>query len=253
MRPIKEGFVPDVTDLGPCIIDAHEKLLEIHGPQGWWPARHSFEICVGSILVQNTAWSNAYTALQNLRDTELDSIDDVLSATESQLADRIRPSGYYNKKAATLWSFCEYVTDHYSADLTRFLSLPMDRLRAELLGVSGIGDETADVILLYAARQPSFIMDTYTVRFWRRIGIIPQGIKKPELRRVVMAALPGDVELYAQMHALIIQHSKRLCTVFPHCSNCALAVSCDYGHSSRTVERVVSAPDSLKIDYWTGT
>ena len=208
--------------LGPRLMETYDELRTIHGPQGWWPARHSFEMCAGAILVQNTAWSNARKALDNLRSSGADSVLGVLALSEAKIAGLIRPSGYYNQKAAKLAGFCDYVAHNYGADLGRFLSLPLDRLRAELLDLWGIGAETADSIVLYAARQPSFVMDTYTARFLERMGIVPLGINKTELRKSVMAALPEDVELYAEMHALIVQHGKRLCGSSPLCADCPL-------------------------------
>ena len=116
--------------------------LRCTGPQGWWPARHSFEMCAGAILVQNTAWPNARKALDNLRSSGADSVVGVLAISEATLAGLIRRSGYFNQKAAKLAGFCEYVAQNYAADLGQFLSLPMVRLRAELLDLWGIGPET---------------------------------------------------------------------------------------------------------------
>lgn len=238
--------------LGPRLMEAYDELLKMHGPQGWWPARHSFEMCAGAILVQNTAWPNARKALDNLRSSGADSVVGVLAISEATLAGLIRRSGYFNQKAAKLAGFCEYVAQNYAADLGQFLSLPMVRLRAELLDLWGIGPETADSIVLYAARQPSFVMDTYTSRFLERMGIVPRGANKAHLRTAVMAALPEDVELYAEMHALIVQHGKRLCGSTPLCADCPLIGLCDFGQSTGIVGARRASPDSLEVDHWTG-
>lgn len=238
--------------LAPRLMKTYEELLSIYGPQGWWPGRQSFEICAGAILVQNTAWTNARKALDNLLRAGVDSVLGVLALSEAKLADLIRPSGYFNQKAAKLAGFCDHVAHNHGADLTRFLSLPRDRLRAELLGLWGIGAETADTIVLYAARQPSFVIDTYTVRFLERMGIILGDVDRRELRKAVMVALPEDVELYAEMHALIVQHGKRFCGSSPRCGHCPLIGSCDYGQSTGIVGARPAGRDDFDVDHWTG-
>ena len=246
-------FRLDAAALQPRLLKTYEELLGVHGQQGWWPGRHSFEVCAGAILVQNTAWTNARKALDNLQRGGADSVLGILTLSEAKLADLIRPSGYYNQKAAKLAGFCDYVADNYGAELERFLSLPRDRLRAELLSLWGIGAETADSIILYAARQPSFVIDTYTVRFLARLGIVPRDVKRDELRRAVMDALPEDVELYAEMHALIVQHGKRFCGTSPRCGDCPLIGSCDFGQSTGIVGARPASRNDFDVDHWTGT
>lgn len=250
--PAANVFRLDPAALRPRLMTTYEELLQIHGPQGWWPGRHSFEVCAGAILVQNTAWTNARKALDNLRRGGADSVLGVLALSEAKLADLIRPSGYYNQKAAKLAGFCDYVAHNYEADLGRFLSLPRDLLRAELLGLWGIGAETADSIVLYAARQPSFVIDTYTVRFLERMGVVPRDINRDKLRRAVMVALPEDVELYAEMHALIVQHGKRFCGASPRCVDCPLIGSCDFGQSTGVVGARPASRNDSDVDHWTG-
>ena len=245
-------FRLDPAALRPRLLKTYEELLGVHGRQGWWPGRHSFEVCAGAILVQNTAWTNARKALDNLQRGGADSVLGVLTLSEAKLADLIRPSGYYNQKAAKLAGFCDYVAQNYDADLGRFLSLPRDRLRAELLSLWGIGAETADSIILYAARQPSFVIDTYTVRFLERVGIIPSDVNRDQLRRAVMAALPEDVELYAEMHALIVQHGKRFCGTSPRCGDCPLIGSCDFGQSTGIIGARPAGRNVFDVDHWTG-
>ena len=223
-----------------------------YGPQEWWPARHSFEMCAGAILVQNTAWTNARRALDNIEARGADSVIGIAMLSQAELADLVRPSGYYNQKAVKLAGFCEHVLDRYDGDLGTFLSVPMERLREELLGIWGIGAETADAIILYAGKQPSFVIDTYTVRLLDRLGIVPGDVSRKVLREAVMAALKPDVKEYAEMHALIIQHGKTTCRKTPRCGECVLLANCRYGERQGVpgVRRVRAVGSG--IDHWSG-
>ena len=223
-----------------------------YGPQEWWPARHSFEMCAGAILVQNTAWANARSALDNIEARGADSVIGIAMLSQAELADLVRPSGYYNQKAAKLAGFCEHVLDGYEGDLGMFLSLPMERLRKELLGIWGIGAETADAIILYASKQPSFVIDTYTVRLLDRMGIVPADVSRKVLREAVMAALEPEVREYAEFHALIIQHGKATCRKTPRCEECVLLADCRYGERQGVpgVRRVRTVGSG--VDHWSG-
>ena len=179
--------------------------------------------------MQNTAWVNARRALDNLEGRGADSVTGIAVLSQVELADLVRPSGYYNQKARKLAAFCEHVLDGYGGDLGRFLSLPLDRLRSELLGIWGIGAETADAIILYASKQPSFVIDTYTVRLLDRIGIAPADVSRKGLREAVMGAPEPDVKEFAELHALIIQHGKATCRKTPRCEECVLLPDCRYG------------------------
>ncbi|HJO06602.1 MAG TPA: hypothetical protein QGG37_04600 [Chloroflexota bacterium] len=186
-------------------------------------------MCAGAILVQNTAWANARRALDNIEARGADSITGIAVLSRIELAELVRPSGYYNQKAAKLAAFCEHVLDNHDSDLGKFLSLPLDTLREQLLAIWGIGAETADAILLYAAQQPSFVIDTYTVRLLDRLSIAPADISRGRLRETVMAALPPDLWQYAELHALIIQHGKATCRKTPDCGSCFLLAHCAHG------------------------
>lgn len=223
-----------------------------YGPQEWWPARHSFEMCAGAILVQNTAWTNARRALDNIEARGADSVPGIAMLSQVELAELVRPSGYYNQKAAKLAAFCEHVVDGYDGDLGQFLSVPLDRLRGELLGIWGIGAETADAIILYAGKQPSFVIDTYTVRLLDRLGFAPDDVSRKVLREAVMAALEPDVNAYAEMHALIIQHGKETCRKTPRCEECVLLANCRYGERQGVpgVRRVRTV--GAETDHWSG-
>ena len=243
-------FYMNPEALGPRLMATYDQLRAIYGPQGWWPAKHSFEMCAGAILVQNTAWANARRALDNLERNGADSVLGVVALSEVELADLVRPSGYYNQKAAKLAIFCEHVVEQYGADLGSFLALPLDRLRTELLELWGIGEETADSIILYAARKPSFVMDTYTARLLERMGIVPPGTGKTELRAAVMAAIPEDVKLYAEFHALIVQHGKHRCGSTPQCGECSLIASCKFGQTTGIVGVRPSRGAGVERDFW---
>ena len=249
-NPSAIDFYLNPEALGPRLLATYDELRAIYGPQGWWPAKHSFEMCAGAILVQNTAWANARRALDNLERYGADSVLGVVALSEAELADLVRPSGYYNQKAAKLAIFCEHVVEAYGADLESFLSLPLDRLRTELLGLWGIGEETADSIILYAAKKPSFVMDTYTARLLERTGIVPSGTGKAELRAAVMAAVPEDVKLYAEFHALIVQHGKHRCGSTPQCGECSLIASCTFGQSTGIVGVRPARAAAAGRDYW---
>ena len=230
----------DAEALSGRLTELYRVLRAEYGPQQWWPARHSFEMCVGAILVQNTTWANARRALHNIEARGADSVTGIAMLSQAELAELVRPSGYYNQKAAKLAAFCEHVLDGYGGDLGKFLSVPLERLREELLGIWGIGAETADAIILYAGKQPTFVIDTYTVRLLDRLGIVPGDVSRKVLRDAVMAALDPDVEEFAEMHALIIQHGKEKCRKTPRCAECVLLANCRYGerHGVPGVRRV---------------
>ena len=219
----------DRESLGRQLTQIYRILYGEYGAQGWWPARHSFEMCAGAILVQNTAWTNAQRALVNIQERGADSVMGIAMLPQSELAELIRPSGYYNQKAAKLAAFCEHIIQHYEGDLRQFLNEPLVRLRRELLSIWGIGPETADSIILYASKQPSFVIDTYTVRLLSRLGLVPSDVSRKDLRDSIMSSLPSDVNKFSEMHALIVQHGKSTCRKTPNCQECVLLSSCHYG------------------------
>src|SRR3990167_362875 len=142
--------------------DLFDRLFAAYGPQHWWPAKTRFEVCVGAILTQNTAWSNVEKAIANLRREKLLTLKALAAADKRELARCIRPAGYFNQKAGYLKNFCRHVEENHSGSLERLLAEPLPALRHGLLGIKGIGPETADSIVLYAAGKPSFVIDAYT-------------------------------------------------------------------------------------------
>jgi len=199
-----------------------EQLLSALGPQYWWPADSPFEVIVGAILTQNTAWRNVKQAIGKLRESDLLTSQAISAVPLSELAPLIRSSGYYNQKARKLQVFCDFLQNHWQGRLDGFLSQDMEKLRTELLGLHGIGPETADSIILYAARQPSFVVDAYTYRIFHRHGWVPETIAYEDLRSFFMEAMEPDVELFQEYHALLVRTGHLYCRRKPSCDSCPL-------------------------------
>lgn len=197
-------------------------LLSHFGPRNWWPAETRFEVIIGAILTQNTAWSNVEKAIANLKAHHALTPEGLRSLPLPELLDAIRPSGYYNIKAARIQHFMDVLFHHYDGDLVAFLKLPTDRLRRELLEIRGIGPETADSILLYAAGRPVFVIDAYTVRALVRHGFLPEAVGYDEAQQWFMKRLPLDVNLYNEYHALFVALGKNYCKTTPQCHGCPL-------------------------------
>jgi endonuclease III related protein len=200
----------------------YEKLLSAIGPQYWWPADSPFEVIVGAILTQNTAWRNVKQAIGKLRESNLLTSQAVSAIPLSELAPLIRSSGYYNQKARKLKAFCDHLQNHWQGQLDDFLSQDMEKLRAELLDLHGIGPETADSIVLYAARQPSFVVDAYTYRIFQRHGWVPETIAYEDLRSFFMEAMEPDVAMFQEYHALLVRAGHLYCRRKPSCDPCPL-------------------------------
>ncbi|CAI8046972.1 Putative DNA repair glycosylase MJ1434 [Geodia barretti] len=207
----------------------YRRLYDSYGPQGWWPGESRFEIIVGAILTQSTAWVNVEKALASLRAAECWSFYAIASLPQDELALVIRSSGYYNAKARKLQAFAHHVIENYGGDLDRMFDSDAGRLRTELLSIHGIGEETADDILVYAAEMPSFVMDTYTRRIVDRLGIVPSG-RNPgygAYQALFQDNLPADAPLFNEFHALLDHHAKYTCTKrAPLCGGCCLADLC---------------------------
>lgn len=203
---------------------AYYRSLHRHfGPAGWWPAETPFEIAVGAILTQNAAWTNVEKAIANLKRERLLSPKKILAASGETLETALRPSGYFRIKAQRLRNFCAYLSENHGASLRRMARKPLDPLRGELLGVNGIGPETADDILLYACGKPVFVADAYTRRIFSRHGLVPPDIGYEALRAFFEDHLPADIELFQEYHALIVCTGKDFCRPSPRCEKCPLA------------------------------
>lgn len=212
--------------LNETLISIFDKLLSFFGPQHWWPAESRFEIIVGAILTQNISWNNVEKAIFNLKNKDLLSIDDILNTDIESLALLIKPAGYYNQKSRYLKNICKFIRENYGS-LEEFLSQDSRKLRNELLKIKGIGPETADSIILYAAEKPVFVVDAYTKRIFYRIGLIKQNLSYNKVQQFFMENLPKEVNLYNQYHALIVKLGKQNCSnKNPVCKNCPLNDIC---------------------------
>lgn len=202
----------------------YRRLLAAHGPQHWWPGGSRFEIMVGAVLTQNTAWTNVERAIANLKRAKALSPPAILRASPKRLADWLRPSGYFNVKAQRLKAMCHWLVEQ--GGVRSLARLNTHDLRAGLLGVSGIGPETADDIVLYAFERPVFVIDAYTRRIFSRLGHIRGDEGYETLRHLFESILGSDVLIFNEYHALIVAHGKDICRVKPRCAECVLARSC---------------------------
>lgn len=216
---------PDLK--GERLRQIYDLLLGAYGPQHWWPADSGFEVMVGAVLTQNTAWANVERAIANLRDADWLQPESIASADPARLAELIRPAGYFNVKARRLQSFCRFLLGRGGEGV--LAALPTGKLRARLLAVQGIGPETADDMLLYAFERPVFVIDAYTRRLFARLGLITGDEGYETLRAGFERALGADVPLYNQYHALIVAQAKLVCRKRPLCAGCALADTCGFG------------------------
>ena len=194
------------------------------GPMHWWPARTPFEVIVGAILTQSTSWSNVELAIANLREARMLTPSAMASARTSRLAGLVRPSGYFRQKAVKLKAFVRYLRQEYGGSLKRMFRTPTADLRKQLLGVHGIGPETADSILLYSGNHPVFVVDAYTHRILARHGMTDGKPDYERTRGLFEASLPRDAQLFNEFHALIVNTGKNWCRKRdPRCEECPLA------------------------------
>ncbi len=206
----------------PPLAAVFRALLARFGPQHWWPGRTRLEVCIGAILTQNTAWTNVEYAIRNLRRARALNLAALHAAPLPQLAAWLRPAGYHNLKARRLRAFTTLVADRYGGKLEKLLARPAAELRATLLGVNGIGPETADCMVLYAARRPVFVVDAYTRRLLQRHGWCGPQATYDELAALFTAALPRDEKLFNEFHALLVALGKNYCRTRPDCAKCPL-------------------------------
>lgn len=204
------------------LFEIYEALYAHFGPQHWWPAEALFEVIVGAILTQNTSWKNVEKAIANLKAGGMLSPRRMVALSAKELAELIRPSGYYRVKAERLLDFLSFLKDQYGFDLQAMLRQPMRKIRAELLRVKGIGPETADSMLLYAGGYPIFVVDGYTKRILSRHGLAREGCTYEELQDLFMTALPPDARLFNEYHALLVRLGKSWCLGRPRCHGCVL-------------------------------
>lgn len=206
------------------ISGVYRSLLGRNGDPGWWPGDSAFEIMVGAVLTQNTAWRNVERAIANLKSAHALSPQAIVDAHPRRLAAWLRPSGYFNVKARRLRALCGSILEH--GGVARMGRMPTPELRALLLDVHGIGPETADDIILYAFQRPVFVVDAYTRRIFSRLGVIDGGEGYETLRRMFESALGPDAGVFNRYHGLIVNHAKDVCQTRPRCAQCVLARGC---------------------------
>jgi endonuclease III related protein len=215
-------------------LQVYERLLNVFGPQHWWPGDSPIEIMVGAVLVQNTAWRNVERAIENLRAAGVMEPRALYSLPPVELADLIRPAGYFQVKARRLRYLLKFVVDEYGGSLEAMFHTNLATLREQLLGIHGIGPETADAILLYAGGLPTFVVDTYTHRILARHGWIGYDADYHEIKDHFESSLPADAALYNEYHALLVRVGKDFCKrTGPKCEACPLA---DFLPSSGVIE-----------------
>jgi endonuclease-3 related protein len=201
-------------------------LLGRFGHAGWWPGDTPFEVCLGAILTQNTAWTNAEKALARLRSAGLLSFDGLRGLALPRLQALLRPSGTYRVKARRVRAFLSFVGSAYGGRVEAMASAEPGALRRQLLGVEGIGPETADSIALYAAGHPVFVVDTYTRRVFGRLGMLRGGESYDEVQRFFHRRLPADAALFNDYHAQVVRLAKEHCRARPLCVACPLEAVC---------------------------
>ncbi len=217
----------------------YKKLFKAYGRQGWWPLTnnklsdgrpkhdgHRFEIIVGAILTQGTNWKNVEKAINELNKQNLLDINKISKLPRKKLAMLIKSAGYYNQKAERLKLIANYILKNYKS-ISKFFNLPTKNLREELLSIKGIGPETADTIILYAADRPSFVIDAYTRRIFSRLKLIDENESYDKIQQFFMQNLPSDADMFKEYHALIVRHAKQYCRKKPLCENCILKKFCN--------------------------
>lgn len=209
------------------ILEIYQILLNKFGHQNWWPADTRDEIIIGAILTQSVNWQNVDKALNNLKQNSLLSLEALHNATAEDIAPLIIPTLYYNVKARKLKNFSDFLYGNYEGDLDKLLSLPLPELRKVVLSINGIGEETADCILLYAANKLSFVIDAYTKRIFHRLGYTDSNISYGHLQKFITEIIPLELDLYQDFHAQLVMLGKDFCKPKPKCEECPLGGICE--------------------------
>ncbi len=222
--------------------DLYKKLTKIYDNLEWWPMDHNyhkknntdprFEVIIGAILTQNTNWSNVERAIKNLKQEDKLDIESILNTDSKEIKELIKPSGFYNQKAGRIKKICKYLYEKYSRDLNLFFDKDIKTLRKELLNINGIGPETADSIILYAAEKPIFVVDAYTKRLCKRLPInVEKSYEKIQnffQKNLSKNYSKNLTKIYNQMHAMIVELSKNYCKKKPLCKKCPIKKDCSY-------------------------
>jgi endonuclease-3 related protein len=215
------------------LLDIFSRLAAHFGPLHWWPAQTPFEVVVGAILTQNTAWRNVEYAIANLKAAAALTPAALAGIDRGELENLIRPAGFFRQKAERLQLFARHLLSRYGGDLAAMLSGSMQAVRVELLACKGVGPETADSILLYAGDRPSFVVDAYTRRLFTRLGLLGGSEEYEAIRALFMDNLPPDTDLFNEYHALIVEECKIFCRKrAPLCPACPLLADCPFGRKN---------------------
>ena len=214
------------------LMDIYRRMLEAYGPQQWWPAETRFEVMVGAVLTQSAPWTSVEKAIINLKTANALSPLALRAIPQEDLARLVYPAGYYNAKAWKLKALAEYLGQRFSDDFDAMAKVRLDTLRAELLGVHGIGEETADDILLYAFGKPVFVVDSYTRRVFTRLGLVPERGQYSTYNHLFIHHMPANPDLFQEYHALIVRHGKEVCKKQPICGRCCLLQKCPTGRKN---------------------
>lgn len=217
------------------LLDIHHRLLARYRPQHWWPADSPFEVIIGAILTQSTAWSNVEKAIANLKERKALSPDALRRLPTEELSQLVHPSGYYNAKALKIKAFVQWLGEHWDDDLDRMFALDTPLLRQDLLRVHGIGEETADSIILYAAKKAIFVIDAYTRHIISRLGLESSTNSYAAFQDLFMQHLPPDEKLFNEYHALLVRHGKDTCKKRPICHGCCLSPPCPLPESGKCI------------------
>ena len=216
--------------------EIYERLLARYGPQHWWPAQTPFEVIVGALLMQQTAWRNVAEAIENLKAAGLLDVRALAAAPIPRVRTQVKIAGLYRTKPRRLRDFCRHLLQRADGDLAKYFNRPMDVVRADLLAQEGVGPETADSILLYAGGHPIFLVDAYTVRVGQRIGLF-ETKKYDAVQRYFEERVPRNLAMYREYHALFVRHAVTLCRPNPKCDLCPLRERCRYGLEQSTRHR----------------
>jgi endonuclease-3 related protein len=229
----------DNRGVNQALLKIYHRLSARYGPQHWWPAKEPFEIIAGAILTQSAAWRNVEKAIASLRSAKALSPKALRELPLDKVARLVYPSGYYNAKALKLKSFAHWLGEYYDDDLNKLFDTDTSHLRQQLLSVHGIGQETADSIILYVANKPVFVIDAYTRRIVSRIGLTTDSSNYQALQAFFMHNLPNDTGLFNEYHALLVSLGKDVCRRQPICQQCCLNDLCLYWQQRDAEEGLV--------------
>jgi endonuclease III related protein len=205
------------------LLSFYKEMHARFGHRNWWSGESPLEVCVGAVLTQNTAWRNVVKAIDNLKAASALDLLRIYEMPHDELAELIRPAGYFNVKARRLGNLVRHIVEKHDGDLDSLFSLPTEKLREDLLSVNGVGKETADSIILYAANQPIFVVDAYTKRVLYGHGLINEKADYDQVQELFHSNLPRDTALYNDFHAQFVAVGHHYCKRKPLCEHCPLA------------------------------